>query len=63
MEDKENQDEINGENNDENNEDNLNEINYDYDYNEEEDADMVEKGQEEVLEEMFIKIKQLGFLF
>ena len=58
MEDKENPDEIKGENNDENNEENLNEINYDYDYNEEEDADMVEKGQEEVLEEMFIKIKQ-----
>ena len=55
MEDKEKK----SENNDDNNEDNLNEINDDYDYNEEDEGvDMVEKGQEEILEEMFIKTKQ-----
>ena len=55
MEDKEN--EINEKNNNEN-EDNINEINEYYDYDEDEDVDMVEKGQEEILEEMFLKIKQ-----
>ena len=55
MEDKEN--EINEKNNNEN-EDNINEINDYYDYDEDEDVDMVEKGQEEILEEMFLKIKQ-----
>ena len=55
MEDKEKK----SENNDDNNEENLNEINDDYDYNEEDEGvDMVEKGQEEILEEMFIKTKQ-----
>lgn len=54
MEDNENQNESN-----DYNEENFNEINDDYDYNEEEEgADMVEKGQEEVLEEMFLKTKQ-----
>ena len=46
--------------NDENNideEENYNEIE-DYNYNEEENIDTVEKGQEEILEEMFLKVKQ-----
>ena len=47
-----------------NNENNINDMNEednydDYNYNDdEEDIDTVEKGQEEVLEEMFLKIKQ-----
>ena len=49
----------NPEQNEVNEEENLNEIIDDYDYNEEEEgADVVEKGQEEILEEMFIKTKQ-----
>ena len=47
-------------NNDENNideEENYNEIE-DYNYDEEENIDTVEKGQEEILEEMFLKVKQ-----
>ena len=47
-------------NDDENNineEENYNEIE-DYNYNEEENIDTVEKGQEEILEEMFLKVKQ-----
>ena len=38
-------------------EDNLNEEE-DYNYNEDENVDTVEKGQEEILEEMFLKVKQ-----
>lgn len=49
--------EISNESNDKSNEDN--EIIDDYDYNEEdEDVDMVEKGQEEILEEMFLRTKE-----
>ena len=65
MEDEENENKINIEKNKKNendnnkeNEDNINEIDDYYDYGEDEDVDMVEKGQEEVLEEMFIKVKQ-----
>ena len=62
MEEEENMNQNNGENDNINKEDNnLNEINdEDYiDYNEEEEnIDTVEKGQEEILEEMFIKTKQ-----
>ena len=47
------------ENSNENENINSNEINEDYDYNDDEDdVDMVEKGQEEILEDMFLKIKQ-----
>ena len=47
------------EDNNENNDDYNNEINEDYaDYGDDEDEDAVQKGQEEVLEEMFLKIKQ-----
>ena len=47
------------ENSNENENINSNEINEDYDYNDgEDDVDMVEKGQEEILEDMFLKIKQ-----
>ena len=45
-------------NKEEENSNDINEINEDYDYNEDEDVDMVEKGQEEILEEMFLKTKQ-----
>ena len=46
------------ENSNENENINSNEINEDYDYIDEDDVDMVEKGQEEILEYMFLKIKQ-----
>ena len=38
-------------------EENMNEID-DYNYNDDENVDTVEKGQEEILEEMFLKTKQ-----
>ena len=48
---------MNGGDNNINEEEDLNEIE-DYNYNDEEDIDTVEKGQEEILEEMFLKTKQ-----
>ena len=60
-EEKENKNEIKKESSNENinnNGDNLDEINDYYDYGEDEEGDIVEKCQEEILEEMFLKTKQ-----
>ena len=45
------------ENNNIEEEDNINEID-DYNYDDDENVDTVEKGQEEILEQMFLKAKQ-----
>ena len=60
MEDNTNKNEIKKENDSGNNikDDNLDEMNEDYDYGYDEDVDQVEKGQEEILEEMFLKTKE-----